>query len=172
MRYLKFDTLLIATLLIIAGVSIHQLFANNYDSFSRNDAKLAGKIVDTYNTVKRKPANNLAWKDAHDSDQLFYSDKVYTHKNSNTKILFNNDLIIDLQENTLLQITENDNTPQIVLKDGVIYLKFTSKQDSKLKVVYKKKTFNITSASSELAITAKDSSIQVSSLSGNATVSA
>ncbi|WP_221249217.1 FecR family protein [Desulfuromonas versatilis] len=88
---------------------------------------LTATLIEVYNTVKRKPADAIAWSPANRGLALYSRDAVQTLGHSRARIRFDQHSHLDLGENSLIIIREfgqvaarREKRSTLVLMDGIL----------------------------------------------------
>jgi hypothetical protein len=75
------------------------------------NTEIAANLESVKRTVKRKPANRIAWADARAGINLFSRDAIQTFEQSSALIRFDEENYIDLGENSLVIIKQMNDDP-------------------------------------------------------------
>ena len=70
-----------------------------------------GKVISTFQNVRRKNQSSLIWEPSETKDILYEKDSILTLKNSSARLQLEGDVTLDLRENTLV-VLESDTDKQ------------------------------------------------------------
>ncbi len=110
--------LILEVALLLGDLGIIPLDPLHLNSLSINQQKI-GSILQINQNVRRKAKSSLIWEDSVPKDQLYSFDSLLTLSNSSAKIELNEDIQLQLHENTLVVLE-----PIEAGKDEHLRLKF------------------------------------------------
>lgn len=127
MRLKSVDQFLLVLMFLTGSFSLFLLFSP--ENKQSNEVAI-GLIVDQINIVKKKGQIFEAWNDVAAGDSLKLNDQVYTHESSQVELLLKSGRKINVQENSLLKITEDLLGEKVELERGTINAVLNSKNSS------------------------------------------
>lgn len=127
MRLKSVDQFLLVLMFLTGSFSLFLLFSP--ENKQSNEVAI-GLIVDQINIVKKKGQIFEAWNDVATGDSLKLNDQVYTHESSQVELLLKSGRKINVQENSLLKITEDLLGEKVELERGTINAVLNSKNSS------------------------------------------
>lgn len=127
MRLKSVDQFLLVLMFLTGSFSLFLLFSP--ENKQSNEVSI-GLIVDQINIVKKKGQIFEAWNDVAAGDSLKLNDQVYTHESSQVELLLKSGRKINVQESSLLKITEDLLGEKVELERGTINAVLNSKNSS------------------------------------------
>lgn len=88
-----------------------------FEKISRND-KPIGTILKAQNDVRRKSSNNFVWLPGTQKDELYNRDSIFTGDQSQATITLNDGSLIQIQENSLVNLNMLNGEMQLDLHFG------------------------------------------------------
>jgi FecR protein len=98
--------LILQAFLLIADVDLYPQSTENFTSSTQHSP--IGVIINKRQDVKRRSQGSIVWEESSSADTLLSFDSLLTLDNSSAKIQLENDIEIDLHENTLIVIEPNE----------------------------------------------------------------
>lgn len=151
MRLKSFDNYLIASMSMLALMSLYMLYGVKFISQNAGNQIRVASIVEQIKTVKRKRDFYQSWVDVNPGDGLSQDDEIYTHGQSSAKIVFQNGPVINLFENSLLRIKGLDKKNTLSLDKGNLTATL-SKNSPKLDVILNGKKYSFESENANIQI--------------------
>lgn len=130
------DVFLVLICLSAALFFLHLFYKDLYSYTTRSDKKPIGKISYTYRTTQRKFDDRVVWERVAQNAALYNADTIRTTQEAHTIIQFKDGTVLDLLENTMLQVFFSEREGlQITINDGGIELN-SSQSERESKVVF------------------------------------
>ena len=173
------DVVLILICLSSALFFLYLFYKDLYSYTIRSDKKPIGEISFNYRTTQRKFDDRVVWERVNQNAQLYNADTIRTAAEARTSIKFKDGTVLDLFENTMLQVFYDENEGlKISISDGGIELD-SSEAERESKVIFEDGSSvkvdsgtslaaNADTKSSEKNVEVKTGSAQITTEAGDA----
>lgn len=118
------DNLLLAALAFVALLFGYLSFSPPSLTARGEGGEKVALIADIDSTVKRKPAGAIAWDEADAPDELYTGDQIFTDKNSQARVKFDDGSEISIAENSLVKIEKQGGKTTLDMSKGFVSGKF------------------------------------------------
>ena len=142
-----------ALLLLSGGYYYYSEFLNEEVKEAKTKVE-KGEVIASIESIKPvvkvKSEGEVRWRGARRGLKLYSKDSVFTQRNAAAKIRYKNDVVIDLEPNTLVKIEQNQNQFDLGLEKGFISL--NTKKNNNIKLRMGSKAIDIASGNANLQI--------------------
>ncbi|GMO31611.1 MAG: hypothetical protein Ta2F_07190 [Termitinemataceae bacterium] len=101
-------SILVVLFCLLGALGSTYLFYNNLNAtLTRTDGKIQGQVVWKNHAVQRRFSNRFVWNSVATGTSIYEGDIIRTDVQSDASILLNGGATIDMQENSLIQISQD-----------------------------------------------------------------
>lgn len=159
-----FDRILLVLMSFTAIVCINQLYFQK--TKSDKNTKSLGLITELSNVVKIKKNIVSSWDDVNSGEELSLNDELYTHDKSLAQVAFKNGNKIWLSENSLIKITEENQTTKLEINKGQLTADL-NENNKNFKLKINGKELEIAPSNSKIQIDENEGKNSITVISGN-----
>ncbi|MDR1588476.1 MAG: FecR family protein, partial [Treponema sp.] len=115
---LFFDAVVAALCCAAAALCVYYFRLDFYQTLSRQNEEPVGIITYKYKAVQRRFVDRLLWDRLQRESPVYNGDFIRTEDLSEATVFFSGGGIVDLAENSLIQIFARDSAPQLQVSEG------------------------------------------------------
>ncbi|MCT4641258.1 MAG: FecR domain-containing protein [Bacteriovoracaceae bacterium] len=157
-----YSILIFSCLLVYSG---YKFFSSSASFDFNQKGKSVAKLVSQVNTVKIRSEGQISWQNAKDDLSLFTNESLYTHDNSQAKVLFNDGSFITISPSSLIRLKNFVDKKELDIDKGDIVLSFGERKEG-FDLNLKGKTVRFEGQKSKLKISQLGKQIDISLLEG------
>lgn len=116
----KVDTFLAVSFVTLMIVSGYFVFFFNWSAPTSSGGEALAQLTSKYDDVQVKEASSLAWRRTQVGVNLYENDEVFAHSNSRAEISYHQGPKIDLEQNSLVRITKQNDESELVVLRGFV----------------------------------------------------